>query len=512
MKLRPLLAALFALAALPLGRAEAACVMQKVGVLHVRVENNRIFVPGTINGRKIDFMIATDIDSLILPNAAEDMQLPQMLGTRFLPFVYFEEIKIGPTLVHDVTIDGVPARDTLFHILGHRADFGGPDKVAILGRDFLHQFDVEFDLDKHEVSLFKPQNCKGSDEVYWSDSYNALDMTPNRRSIRVPISLNGKRAEADLNTSNPYTAVGIASAYELDVTRTAPGVSRTEDSYDLLANRPIETWLGRFLSLTLDHETIKPAWMRFRALSNAPRSTGIEGRDFGEPETGYARPELDFMAGVWRKGSEAEVSLGVDFMLAHRVLVAYSQDRLYFTYREGAPFLQAPSPTLTDKERQAQVAALAERYQADLKDPAFDIIRDKVSLQEIYRRHEPSCQPGPNDPFPTAAEKTALHKWAATRATYFREVLSVLAPPGNVSEKLGSLIDQYYTAIQTSSTQTGLIIDQLADGKLTYCRFATDHRAALEAAGRNSDAIFREMRKVYGNDVNNLLPWYRGPG
>src|SRR5579863_6379709 len=130
MSLRLLLAAaLLAVTALPCRQADAACVMQKVGVLHVRVEDNRIFVPGTINGRKIDFMIATDIDSLVLPNAAEDLQLSQMLGTRFLPFVYFEEIKIGPTLVHDVTIDGIPARDTLFHIIGHRADFGGPDKV-----------------------------------------------------------------------------------------------------------------------------------------------------------------------------------------------------------------------------------------------------------------------------------------------------------------------------------------------------------------------------------------------
>ena len=512
MKLACFLLALLALA-LPSREASAtACVMEKVGILHVRVEGNQIFVPGTLNGRKVDFMIATDIDSLILPNAAEDLHLTQQLGTRFLPFVYFEEIKIGPTLVHDVTFDGVPSRDVQFHIIGHRGDFGGPDKVAVLGRDFLRQFDVEFDLDKHEIDLFKAQRCGGSDEVYWSDNFNMLEMTPNRRSIRLQVSINGRRAEADLNTTNPYTAVNIASAYELDVTRATPGSVQVEDSHDLLANRPIETWLGRFLSLTLDQETIKPAWMRFRALSNAPRSTGIEGRDYGEPETGYARPELDFMAGVWRKGSEAEISLGVDFLLAHRVLVAYSQGRVYFTYQPGTSFLEAPGPTVTDKERQARVAALAQRYQADLKDPALDAIRDKVSLQEVYRRNEPACRPESGDAYPTLAEKAALHKWAATRATYFHEVLSVLAPPANLSEKLRSLIDQYYTAIQTGSAQTGALIDQLADGKISYCRFAADHRAALEAAGRNSDAIFREMRKVYRSDVNDLLPWYRGPG
>jgi len=345
MKLRFLVPALLALAAaLPFaGACAAACVMQKVGILHVRVEDNQIFVPGTLNGRKVDFMIATDIDSLILPNAAEDLHLTQQLGTRFLPFVYFEEIKIGPTLVREVTFDGVPSKDVQFHIIGHRGDFGSPDKVAILGREFLRQFDVEFDLEKHEVNLFKPQNCGGSDEVYWNDSYNMLQMTPNRRSIRLPVSLNGRRAEADLNTTNPYTAVSIASAYELDVTRGTAGSTHVEDSHDLLANRPIETWLGRFLSLSLDQETIKPAWMRFRALSNAPASTGVQGRDYGEPETGYARPELDyFMAGGWRKGTEAEISLGVDFLLAHRVLVAYSQGRVYFTYHPGKPFLQAP--------------------------------------------------------------------------------------------------------------------------------------------------------------------------
>lgn len=341
MKPALLFLALIVLVALAPRQADAAaCTMEKVAVLHVRVEGNQIFVPGTINGRPIDFMIATDIDSLILPNTAEDLHLTQMLGTRFLPFVYFEEIKIGPTQIRDVTIDGIPARDTLFHIIGHRADFGGPEKVAVLGRDFLRQFDVEFDLDNHLVNLFKPQHCGGSDEVYWSNSYNMVEMTANRRGIRIPVTLSGRKAEADLNTTNPYTAVSIASAYELDVTRATPGSVQVEDSHDLLANRPIETWLGRFLGLTIDQETVKPAWMRFRAFSNAPRSTTVEGRDYGEPETGYARPELDFMAGVWRKGSEAEVSLGVDFLLAHRVLAAYSQNRLYFTYLPGKPFLQ----------------------------------------------------------------------------------------------------------------------------------------------------------------------------
>ena len=339
MKLHRLLLALAALAGWP---ADAACVMQKVGILHVRIEDNRLFVPGSLNGRPVQFLVATDIDSLILPNAAEDLHLTQMLGTRFLPFVYFEEIKIGPTLVHDTVIDGVPAKDQLFHILGHRGDFGAADKVAVLGRDFLRQFDVEFDLARNEINLFKPQGCKGSDEVYWSDSYNLLEMTPNRRGIRVPVTLNGKRAEADLNTSNGYSAVNIATAYELDVTRTTTGVTHVADSHDLLANRAMETWAGRFLSLSLDQETIKPAWIRFRAFSNAPRATGVEGRDYGEPETGYARPELDFMSGVWRKGSEAEISLGVDFLQAHRVLVAYSQDRVYFTYEKGKPFLQSP--------------------------------------------------------------------------------------------------------------------------------------------------------------------------
>lgn len=342
MKLRRLVLALATLASWP---ADAACVMQKVGILHVHIEDNHLFVPGSLNGRQVQFMIATDIDSLILPNAAEDLHLTQMLGTRFLPFVYFEEIKIGPALVRDAVIDGVPAKDQLFHIIGRRGDFGAPDKVAVLGRDFLRQFDVEFNLAKQEINLFKPQGCKGSDEVYWNDSYNMLEMTPNRRGIRVPVTLNGKRVEADLNTTSPYTAINLASAYELDVTRATAGVTQVGDSHDLLANRAIETWLGRFLSLSLDQETIKPAWIRFRAFSNAPRATGVEGRDYGEPETGYARPELDFMSGVWRQGSEAEVSLGVDFLQAHHVLVAYSQDRLYFTYEKGRPFLQAGPPS-----------------------------------------------------------------------------------------------------------------------------------------------------------------------
>ena len=57
-------------------------------------------------------------------------------------------------------------------------------------------------------------------------------------------------------------------------------------------------------------------------------------------ETGYVRPQLVFVPGRHvGTPSGAELSLGVDFICAHRLLISYSQRMVYFSYSPGQNFL-----------------------------------------------------------------------------------------------------------------------------------------------------------------------------
>ena len=81
-------------------------------------------------------------------------------------------------------------------------------------------------------------------------------------------------------------------------------------------------WLAHFKTLAIDEEVIAPISLR---VMKAPH---------GNMETGTRLLDLPV---------HFDVLLGVDFLKTHRVLIANSQSKFYFTYSGGAANFAKPS-------------------------------------------------------------------------------------------------------------------------------------------------------------------------
>jgi hypothetical protein len=143
---------------------------------------------------------------------------------------------------------------------------------------------------------------------------------------------------ADINSGNPYTALDVDTAHQLRL----GGDIALPPSHDFLEDRPIETSQRMADSIGLDQETVRPAALRVRKLTSPPPMFGPA--TYWDSETGYARPEVEFLLGDHFRQRGADLSLGVDFIRSHRILIAYSQYRVYFSYVPGEPFLAKVKP------------------------------------------------------------------------------------------------------------------------------------------------------------------------
>jgi hypothetical protein len=311
-------------------RVEANCTMEKLASLPATVRDGRIFVPGSIEGHPVEFLVDLAAPTLLLKGASRDFS------------VFPNNLHAVPTaMVGNLPVEHLPLK-----VAGSIANFGAPQAVAILGRDFFYIFDVEFDIHNHVITLFNPKDCQDANLAYWTSNYNVLTMHKNFTHfvnlppvfspyiyphINLDVKLNGRPILAALDSGYRETSVSLTAAHDAGIDRGDAGVAHIDNTPDLLDGYGTQTWLATFDSVSLDSETIRPAALRFH--------------DFwgGGAQTGTGLP-------VGGATGSVEMVLGADFLVSHRVLISYSQHKVYFSYAGGTPFSTGPSsaePALT---------------------------------------------------------------------------------------------------------------------------------------------------------------------
>jgi len=334
-----LIPALFAAATAFGGCADAACQMEKQASLPVTIDQGLIYVSGSINGTPVRYLVDTTADSLILPEPAHAMQLFQMLHPTIRSFVYVDEGGLGPVYVDDMKVGDLDFKKYIMHVLGRRDNFGAPDQIAVLGRDFLRKFDVEFDIQHGQLNLYHAKDCDGANLAFWGERYNVVDMlegddflyyhivdfrryVPDMKGIFLPAKVNGHELVAVLDSGSVQSTLTSTAANSLGISLNH-AKSRFGDGYSLLYNHKLESWQGDVDSVTLDQETIKPATLLVRRTEGADELLGH----------GFAGTKLN-----GRPIYTADMVLGADFLLSHRVLLANSQHKVYFSFAGGEPF------------------------------------------------------------------------------------------------------------------------------------------------------------------------------
>jgi tetratricopeptide (TPR) repeat protein/predicted aspartyl protease len=315
MKLHSILGSLLApIVALAGFSAHAACNLAKLPDLPVTMEGPRAIVPATVNGVDGRFMVETGsfFSSLSAAVVAKD------------------NVKLGPS-EFGMTVTGAGgghadysvATAQSFVIDGmsfHRIDFivlkrGAGSADGAIGQNILSAPDVEYDFANGAIRLFQPTGCRDADMAYWDSSQTdsildivAADPAP---APAVTATLNGMKIHVLFESGTARSMVSLAAAARAGVKPSDPGVVSVGSSAGVADRSQFRIWRGRFASFKIGGEEIKNTPLLFGDLN---------------------------MQGV-------DMLLGADFFLSHRIFVANSQHKIYFTYNGGPVFnLDAAPP------------------------------------------------------------------------------------------------------------------------------------------------------------------------
>ena len=294
------------------------CKYSRIAELPVWMQNGKPVTEGSINGHKVGILLDTGAGpSIVHRTTVEKLGLTPVDVTGLRMFGTG-----GETAARAVQIDefkfGHAVRKEWRVLVSGEGSLGS-NIAVVLGYDFLQNLDVEFDLPGGAVRFFQGEDCGNVALSYWTrEPAGQVEIVPGVQ-LELTVQINGRPARAQLDSGTSTSVIESELASQLGVTAKSPGVVPGGCSSGLGRN-PIESWIGQFESFAIGHELIRSPKLRFAEL--------WKDLAYTTATSGVARN----MQGV------PAMLLGADFLRTHRVLIAHSQRKIYFTYAGGTVF------------------------------------------------------------------------------------------------------------------------------------------------------------------------------
>jgi tetratricopeptide (TPR) repeat protein/predicted aspartyl protease len=294
-------------AATPSLAAAPGCQLGKVAELHVTMEGLWPIVTVKVNGRPARFVVDSGaFYSMVTPRAAEKLGM----SSKELPSGYVIQGAVGATSARLGTaakfgFDQLSFDNVQFLIAGDSLG----DADGLLGQNVLGSFDVDYDLANGVVRMFRAQGCDKAMLAYWATGGAGVSMMPIARTTPIEPHIYGRAIVNDLpirvtfDTGAGRSMLKLSAALRAGANLQAEEASADEAMHGI-GRRATDSYIVPFSSFEMGDETIKNIRLR------------VAKSDF----TG------------------ADMLLGGDFFLSHRVLVSTSQHKLYFTYNGGPVF------------------------------------------------------------------------------------------------------------------------------------------------------------------------------
>jgi tetratricopeptide (TPR) repeat protein len=303
------LAALALIAPWPAPQAQAAesCQLGRVAELPITMSGFRPIITAKINGQDARFVLdsgafysmisaATAAEyNLKLYMAPDGLRLQGIGGSVTTQLATVKEFGLSGGLIHNVE----------FLVGGSEVGSEG-----LIGQNFLHQWDVEYDFSKGVVRLFKVEGCRKSRLAYWrtpGQPYSETDIESVAQSRLHTVGegeVNGHHIRVTFDTGAYYSVLSLRSAERAGIKIDSPGVE--DAGYSGGIGRGLaKTYIATASSFKIgDGEEIKNARLRIMDLDLA----------------------------------DTDMLLGSDFFVSHHVFVSNSQRKLYLTYNGGPVF------------------------------------------------------------------------------------------------------------------------------------------------------------------------------
>ncbi|MYN27383.1 retroviral-like aspartic protease family protein [Duganella levis] len=298
-----------------LATAHAGCEYTELAAMEVSYPDNGNLpaIQGEINGKQVNMAFDTGSYRTFMLRSEMERQHVAMVhvyraagigGQASVYMATLKEVAVGPARVK-------------------RADFAVLDALewsgfgALVGSDFLSQADLELVLSENRVKFLRFHECGNHTLAYWSPHAEqvAMQHAPDSKVPLVEVSVNGQKMLAVIDTGATITILDQQAAERLGVTPATAGITQAGYTSGVgSAKRPM--WRASFDSFAIGDEQVQH-----------PRLTIVNRTD----ENGGQR-KLSY-----------DLVLGRDFLKSHRVLLANSQQRVYFTYLGGRIFADPDS-------------------------------------------------------------------------------------------------------------------------------------------------------------------------
>lgn len=294
--------------------AHAGCEYSELAALPVTYPGNLNLpaIQGEINGKQVNMLLDTGAYSTFMLRAEMERQFVEMMPTRATAtgiggraatyISRLKEVAVGPARVQRANFAVLDALDW--------SGFG-----ALVGADFLSQADLELVLSEDRIKFLRFHDCGEHSLAYWSPEALQLEMrhAPNSQVPLVEVSINGVKMLAAIDTGATISLLDQKAAERLGAKPDAADSTKAGRTNGV-GSGSRALWHASFDSFAIGDELVQH-----------PRLTVVD-----RTENCPQRLEYDLI-------------LGRDFLKTHRVLLANSQQRVYFSYLGGRIFADPDS-------------------------------------------------------------------------------------------------------------------------------------------------------------------------
>ncbi len=287
--------------------AESSCHYTEQATLPFTNHGALSLVDGQVNDRQVSMLLSTIAIRTALVRAEADRQqltlsrAPRVAGGEsYTAFVKRLAFGTGQLVRANIEVDDVK----------ENANY-----AAVIGSDVLSQSDLDLALRDKQAKLFHAEGCQDKALAYWDSK--ALDIpmeSAGKHDLRQIffVEVNGQKLRATISTTSAHSTISQEVAERLGVTPQPSAVAPADGGAEHAGSKPGRK-TATFDSFAIGDETIEHP--HFVVIDrHVPQYFG------------------------WT--TLADVVLGRDFLNAHHVLLAVSQQRLYYSYL-GGPVFQA---------------------------------------------------------------------------------------------------------------------------------------------------------------------------
>lgn len=196
----------------------AACRVERARAIDMLAVENQIIVPATINGYAAPVQIdtgtaITTLDSTVAaalkmrPDQSKIVILRGATGTAARQFVVLDSLTIGgqPWRRFSLPTGTVPQPADL-----------DPRTAALIGADWLGEYDVEFDFAQKRMVLWNVSHCAG-DFVPWQEKHSVIPLRTQGTNLLVEVGIDGHGTDAIIDTGAQTTIMDEGVARRLGV-------------------------------------------------------------------------------------------------------------------------------------------------------------------------------------------------------------------------------------------------------------------------------------------------------